>query len=375
MFHGRRLLGLCSAALISLSAAACTLPRSGPYLEEITADEQGLLPFDLIAVTPDVASITRVDESSAFAIRFMQTPPERTNTIARGDVIAITVWENIDEGLLSPQGIGATTLPNSQVDSQGFLFVPYVGAIRAEGRTMTQLREAIRTELSERTLNPQVDVFPVEAGGRIVSIQGQVNSPGLYPIEKPTERLLAMLARAGGVNDDPEIIRIKLRRGSESGVISVQDLYDRPENDIALRAGDALIAERDRRIFTALGAVQGPATVPFPTRDLSVARALGVVGGLVDATADPTGVFVFRVEPPEIADRLFPGRQTTEPTRVAYIIDLTEPGGLFVAADFMMRDQDTLYVTTAPFVRWQKVLQSIAPLVGFAGSARSLSGI
>ncbi len=34
---------------------------------------------------------------------------------------------------------------------------------------------------------------------------------------------------------------------------------------------------------------------------------------------------------------------------------------------------NTLYVTTAPFTRWMKVLQSIAPLVTFAGSAKSLA--
>ncbi|MEO1277060.1 MAG: hypothetical protein AAFV96_17360 [Pseudomonadota bacterium] len=40
-----------------------------------------------------------------------------------------------------------------------------------------------------------------------------------------------------------------------------------------------------------------------------------------------------------------------------------------------MRDGDTLYVTTAPFVQFQKILQSIAPVLGLAGTSRSLSGL
>ncbi len=168
-------------------------------------------------------------------------------------------------------------------------------------------------------------------------------------------------------------IRLKLRRGAVTGEIWVQDLYDDPANDVALRAGDALVAERDRRIFTALGAVGRPSTVPFPVRDLSAERAMGVVGGLIDATADPTGVFIFRTEPAAIAARILPGQAADGERRIVYLLDLTEPGGMFLAREFIMRDGDTLYVTSAPFTRWMKVLQSVAPLVTVTGSARTLT--
>lgn len=356
--------------------ASCGLPRSGPDRDEVVAlpEEDIGLDFNVIPVTPDVARMTRVDERSGFEVSLINTPEEPTQLIAEGDVMSITVWENIDEGLLNPQGIGASQLPNSIVDERGMVFVPYVGLIKAAGRTLNTVRESIQTALAQRTLNPQVDIYPIEKGGRLVSVQGSVNAPGLYPIEKPTRTLLPMLARAGGVNDDPKTIRIKLRRGRLLGEISLQDLYDDPMNNIPVRSGDALIAERDRRIFTALGAVSGPQAVPFPTRDVSVIRALGLVGGLVDSRADPTGVFIFREEPPEIANRLMPGQEFTETTKVAYIFDLTQPGALFLAGDFMMRNDDTLYVTTAPFVRWLKIMQAISPLVAFGGSARALGG-
>jgi polysaccharide export outer membrane protein len=300
--------------------------------------------------------------------------------------MAITVWENIDQGLLNPQGIGATPLPHVKVDERGFIFAPYVGLIHAAGRTLSQLRETIRARLAEKTLNPQVDVFPVAGKGRVVSIQGRVRTPGIYPIERPTERLLAMMARAGGVTEEPEVIRLKLRRGAVTGEIWVQDLYDNPANNVALHSGDALIAERDRCIFTALGAVGRPSMVPFPVRDLSVERAMGTVGGLVDATADPTGIFIFRNEPAAIAARILPGvtggetpgkspgKSPKKSRRVVYLLDLTRPGGLFLAREFNMRDGDTLYVTSAPFTKWMKILQSLAPLVTFSGSTRVLTG-
>jgi polysaccharide export outer membrane protein len=364
------------AAGLILSLGACALPRSGPDYSELAAPAPQDLQFDVVRVNPAVVEATRIDERSGFAISFTEARAEDTATVAPGDVMAITVWENIDQGLLNPQGIGATPLPHVKVDEKGFIFVPYVGLIRAAGRTLSQLRETIRMRLAEKTLNPQVDVFPVKGQGRVVSVQGRISAPGLYPIERPTERLLAMLARAGGVTEDPEVIRLKLRRGAVTGEIWVQDLYDNPVNDVALRSGDALIAERDRRIFTALGAVGRPSMVPFPVRDLSAERAMGAVGGLLDASADPTGVFVFRNEHAGIAAKLLSGAAsqsgTRNPRRVVYLLDLTKPGGLFLAREFIMRDGDTLYVTSAPFTKWMKILQSVAPLVTFSGSARTL---
>jgi polysaccharide export outer membrane protein len=357
-----------------LSLGACALPRSGPDYSEVTAVAPQDLQFDVIRVTAAVTAATWIDERSGFDSTFIEAATENTATIAPGDVLAITVWENIDQGLLNPQGIGATPLPHAKVDERGLIFVPYVGLIRAAGRTLSQLRETIRARLAEKTLNPQIDVFPVTGQGRVVSVQGRVRAPGLYPIEPPTERLLAMLARAGGVTEDPEVVRLKVRRGAATGEVWVQDLYDNPANDVALRAGDALIAERDRRIFTALGAVGRPSMVPFPVRDLSAERAMGAVGGLVDATADPTGVFIFRNEPAAIAAKILPGVNAGESRRVVYLLDLTKPGGLFLAREFIMRDGDTLYVTSAPFTKWMKILQSLAPLVTFSGSARVLTG-
>ncbi|MEO0819888.1 MAG: polysaccharide biosynthesis/export family protein [Pseudomonadota bacterium] len=359
----------------ALGVGACALPRGGPYQSEIVAAEESALPFDVVPVTPEVAALTRVDERLGFDVRFRDAHMENTALISSGDVLTITVWENSDTGLLKETGVGASVLPNVKVDERGHIHVPYVGKVRARGRTLSQLRASIRAQLGERTLNPQVDVFPVSSDARMVSVQGAVNAPGLYPITRASRRVLPMLAQAGGIKEDPEVVRVRLRRKGETGEIWLQDLYDEPEMNVALRSGDAVIAERDRRIFTALGAVGRSATVPFPVRELSVVRALGQVSGLIDSQADPTGVFLFRTEPEAVARRLLPGTAVEGPRRVVYVLDLTKPAGMFLGREFIMRDDDTLYVTTAPFVQWQKVLQSIAPVLGLAGTTRSLSGL
>ncbi|MEM7497296.1 MAG: polysaccharide biosynthesis/export family protein [Pseudomonadota bacterium] len=369
-----RALRLGALLTATLVLSACALPRGGPYVAEIQAEAGTALPFDVVEVTPQVLAKARLDERLGFDPAFLGAAVENTSLVNRGDVLSITVWENSDTGLLNANGIGATVLPSVKVDERGFVHVPYVGRVRAAGRSLSELRRAIRHQLSERTLDPQVDVFPEATEGRLVSVQGMINAPGIYPIRSGARRVLPMLAQAGGIKADPEVVKIRLRRGPATGEIWLQDLYDEPQMNVALKPGDAVIAERDRRIFTALGAVGRPATVPFPVRQLSVTRALGQVSGLIEATADPTGVFLFRSEPEDVARAVLEDQTVQGARRIVYVIDLTKPGGMFLAREFIMRDDDTLYVTTAPFVQFQKVLQSIAPVLGLAGTARTLSG-
>ena len=139
---------LTAGLVLAIAVSACSLPRSGPYYEELTntvapADFN----FHVMPLTPDLARITRIDERSGFSVNFIDQPVEAVYTISRGDVLSITVWENIDEGLLNPAGIGATQLPNVRVDERGQIFVPYVGAMKAAGLTIGQLRRNIEASL------------------------------------------------------------------------------------------------------------------------------------------------------------------------------------------------------------------------------------
>jgi polysaccharide export outer membrane protein len=56
-----------------------------------------------------------------------------------------------------------------------------------------------------------------------------------------------------------------------------------------------------------------------------------------------------------------------------YVLDLTEPNGMFQARDFVIRDQDTLYVTVAPFAQWNQVIGALTGTLATAGSISSLA--
>lgn len=359
----------CVAALVG-----CGLPRSGPNKREIFSSsvlEQG--DAFVVSVNDRVTRATAVVPDLTFPQSFASAGRVTADKISNGDVLNLQIFENVkDEPLLSVAGERVSVLTDVQVDDSGHIFVPYAGRVKATGRTPDQLRAAITKELDTQTPDPQVMVTRVAGDGSTVSVAGGVSAQGVYPIERPTRTLSGMLSRAGGVAIQPAVAQVRVTRGNTTRKIWLQDLYENPRTDIALRPGDKIVVEEDRRAFVAMGATGTQTRVPFDTQTLSAIEAIAQVGGLNTYLADPTGVFVFRNEPDAIANKVLGRNDLQGDQRMVYVLNLTEPMGMFHARDFVVRDGDTVYVTEAPYVQWQKTLSI---LTGTAGAASSLSSV
>ena len=356
-------------------AASCGLPKVGPNKRQIFAgsvQKQG--DAFVVSVNDRVTRATAVVPALGFSNGFINAGRLTSDTIRPGDVLGLTIWENVDDGLLANEASNATALEEVQVDSAGYIFVPYAGRLRASGNTPEQLREKITKKLEDQTPDPQVQVRRVAGDGSTVSLTGAVGGQGVYAIERPTRTLSTMLARAGGVAIEHEIAQITVIRGGEQGKIWFQDLFNHPELDIALRGGDRILVEADSRSFTALGATSAQARVPFESQDLSALEAIAQVGGLISTTSDPTGVFIFRNEPAEIANQVLGRDDLVGAQRMVYVLNLTQPNGLFIARDFVVRDEDTLYVTEAPYAQWTKTISLLASPLTPLASVETLFG-
>ncbi|RBP94782.1 polysaccharide export outer membrane protein [Rhodobacter sp. 140A] len=365
------LLGL-SAAL--LGTASCGLPRSGPNKREIFAGsvmKQG--DAFVVTVNDHVVRATAVQPALGFTSSFIKAGVLGSDTINPGDTLTLTIWENVDDGVMSKKGV-PTQLTEVQVDGAGYIFIPYAGRIKAAGNSPDALRKVITEKLDAQTPDPQVAVARTPGDGSTVSVMGAIAGQGVYAIERPTRTLSAMIARAGGVTVKPEVAKITVTRGTKTGTVWLKDLYENPKMDIALRGGDVILVEQDTRSFTSLGATGSQARVPFETQTLSALEAIATVGGLQTGLADPTGVFVFRNEPAEIASVVLGRNDLVGDQRMVYLLDLTSPNGMFLARDFVIRDGDTVYVTEAPYVQWQKSLSAITGSLGPVNSVSNLAG-
>jgi polysaccharide export outer membrane protein len=329
------------------------LPRSGPNKKEIYAGSvlNGGDEF-VVTVNPRVTRATAVMLALGFSSSFLNAGVLASDVISPGDTLGMTVYENVkDDPLLGNAGQRVSALTQLQVDSKGFIFVPYAGRIMAAGLTPDALRDVITRKLDPQTPDPQVIVQRVAGNGSTVTVAGSVAGQGNYPIDAPTRTLTAMIAKAGGatIPMPVAVVRVtRVTRGGRSEKVWLQDLYANPKLDIALRPGDQIVIEQDQRSFVALGATGVQNKVPFQTQTLSALEAIATVGGLNSNIADPKGVFVMRNEPAEIANAVLGRTDLRRDQRMVYVLDLTQPTGMFEARDFLIRAGDTVYVTEAP---------------------------
>ncbi len=358
-----------------LLVTACALPRSGPLREEIVGVEAlsgtGAIVLD---VTPDVARITKPPTLNGFASDFRNAAALSPDIVNPGDRLSLQIFENVrDEPLLSSTGERISVLTEIEVGSDGNIFIPYAGQIRAAGLSIEQLRSGIAAELDSQTPDPQVLIARVTGDGVTVTVSGAVGQQGVFPIERSNRTLLAMLASAGGATIDPSIALVRVTRGAVSGQVWLSSLYSNPALDIALRSGDQIIVEADTRAYMAMGATGKQTRVPFEKAELTAIEAIAQVGGLSSELADPTGVFILRRESAEIARRLTGRTDLAGDQRVIYALDLSDPVNLFVANDFFIRDRDLIFVTEAPFVMWRKRLSAVTGAVGAANQLNDIA--
>lgn len=360
-------------AVLLATLASCGLPRSGPTRGELlrVVAEQ-TIPTHIVEVTEQVTQIIPPEPRSVFPADFVNAGALTPGLIRPGDTLRFTVFENVDDGLFS-RSSGSSSIGALQVDEAGFIFVPYVGRVRAVGNSPERMRQIITERLSELTPRPQVIVQRTAGDGGTVSVEGNgISGQGAFPLDRTNLRLMGMLSSVGGIEGDPALVTVVVIRGRHRVEMSYEDIYDDPRYNIALRPGDRIIVDRDDSRFISLGASGTQGIVPFERKTVSALEAIAQVGGLNDRSADPTGVFVIRDEKPEIANAVLGRSDFATEQRFIYLIDLTQPSGLFLARNFNIQDGDTFYVTEAPFTQWTKTISAI---IGTAGNVQTLDNI
>ncbi len=376
-----KIVNLSGARVLALFAlvtvlASCAMPRPGPDKAEIYAgsvQRQG--DAFIVAVNDRVTRATSVTPALGFSRSFKDAGLVGSDIIHAGDKLGVSVYENVSDPLLGAPGQKVSQLAEIKVDGAGYIFVPYAGRVKAAGLTVEALRQAITRKLDTQTPDPQVSVIRSPGDGATITVEGSVTVQGVYPIDRSTRTLAAMIAKAGGVNIPNDVALVSVTRGDKVGEIWLTDLYENPSLDIALRPGDRITVTKDSRAFTALGATGVQTRVPFTSNTMSAIEAIAQVGGLNPMLADPTGVFIYRNEPAAIANAVLGRHDLVGPQRMIYVLDLTKPMGMFEARDFLIRNGDTLYVTQAPFAQWQKVLSAFTGTIGTVAQVKTATGL
>jgi polysaccharide export outer membrane protein len=198
-----------------------------------------------------------------------------SNMLRPGDVIAVSVYETGGSALFGPGPVvpgitqtqpgvpgspstaaGATTVPPQLIETDGTIAMPYVGRIQAAGRTPGQLGQEIEKQLKGKAVEPQVVITLINASGNAATIGGEVALPKQVVLTGRGERLLDVIAQAGGAKFPPFETYVRIVRDGEVGTVLLQTVISIPSENVVIQPNDQIFLIRNPRTFTVLGASQ-----------------------------------------------------------------------------------------------------------------------
>ncbi|ONF96195.1 SLBB domain-containing protein [Sphingomonas jeddahensis] len=167
-----------------------------------------------------------------------------------------------------------------QIQEDGTVQLPFVGTVPAAGRTVLDLRDDLRSRLIRGGYleNPAVSVAVASYASRYVTVLGQVNQPGVVPIDR-AYRLSEIVARAGGASNQAADSITLTRPDGTSHAASLRTIATAgPAQDPEVGSGDKVFVA-PAAAFYIYGQVNAPGSYPIGG-EMTVRMALARGGGL-----------------------------------------------------------------------------------------------
>ena len=264
-------------------------------------------------------------------------------------------------------GRPGTRIPDQQVGPDGAISIPYGGRIKAAGRTTAEVQRTIEERLGNRALNPQVLVVIRRSVANSVSVAGEGIQGARVPLSLGGDRLLQVIAAAGGSDSPVHDVFVRLSRNGITASVPMATLVADPEQNIFAEPGDVVTLMRQPKTFSAFGAAGKNAAITFASERLSLSEALAKAGGLLDDRADPRAVFLFRYEPVAIVRALgqpIASRAPDGVSPIVYRLDLSDAKSYPLAREFPVYDKDIIFVANAELAQVDKAFAGLSTVIG-----------
>ena len=223
---------------MALSGCA-SLPTSGPSAGDVVAQQASAdqVPRYMV-VDIDGAAIEALRHRGfdSFSAQFGDRNISAEPVIGVGDSVSVTIWEASAGGLFSAPlisdklsaGSNSAMIPEQTVGRDGGITVPYAGRIHVAGKTTRAVQQTVEKALEGKAIQPQVLVNVIRPVSNSVSVGGEVSAGARIPLSVKGDRLLDVIAAAGGVRAPVNETFVELSRGPTDLTNTLHSSYRQP---------------------------------------------------------------------------------------------------------------------------------------------------
>lgn len=173
-----------------------------------------------------------------------------------------------------------------RVSSGGDVFLPMVGAIHVAGLSVHDAEQLVAKRLLDGGFfaDPQVSIFEKELATQGISVLGEVQKPGIYPL-LGSHTLFDVISVAGGTTPKAGTTVTLTHRGQNNAAQTVPLTYkseDSAHSNIRVQPGDTVVVSKAGVVYV-VGDVKQPTGIIMDKPRLTVLQALAMAQG-----ANPT---------------------------------------------------------------------------------------
>ncbi|HLT99037.1 MAG TPA: polysaccharide biosynthesis/export family protein [Burkholderiaceae bacterium] len=370
----RRWRAVCTGLLSSVVLAACSMSpgthMGSPEKVSQALQEDGAPAGALKSITPELIRTQLATNGEQVrrqvAHLFGKAEPYK---VGPGDILNIVVW-NHPELALTPAGSATTAVVTGvnelgngyNVGPDGTIQFPFTGSVHVAGLNEFQIRDRLAQRLSGYVNAPQITVRVQAYRSARVYIDGEVNNPGVLPINDIAMTLPEAINRAGGMTQNADRSSVTLTRDGTTTQIDLPLLArsNVDPSNIILKNGDMLrVGSREDSKVYMLGDVFAPTAHVMHDGTVTLAQALGEAGGVNPESGNPRQVYVIR--------------RGDDGQPELYHLDVSRPTAYVLAADFPLKPRDIVFVDPAPIVRWNRVISNLLPSYDAVYTTRAMT--
>ena len=240
------------------------------------------------------------------------------------------------------------------VRSDGTIFYPNAGILNVKNKSVEQVRQMLTKELSEVLADPQVDVSVTDYNSQFFSLSGAFEMPGRFPIKEVPITLHQVISNGNPfLENKGDLTDVKLIRDKQVYSIDYEYLSrtSHVQNEIYIKSGDIIhLPDNSLSLVHVLGEARRPVAIPLSRAAVPLSNALSLASGLDLETSNAREVFIFRPRDASGSPRIF-------------TIDMSKSSSYLLAADFEVRKQDIIYISTRRTSSWSKFVEQLIPFV------------